>query len=178
VGIKTLQALLFSISILLLYGDNNNRNITGIIRFTFRLTMAHMVVTILLIAFGYTQISESYPGNIFEDAATAICIANLHFGSDWNQCSYDKMYEMYEKMKDVNCINCDKYFHCQSNYNAIYTNCPDASGSGRDTAIKIRYVLFILIRLYVSKWANTLERFIVKKILYFMNGEHQRGRSV
>jgi hypothetical protein len=66
VGIKTLQALLFSIFILLLYGDNNNRNIAGIIRFTFRLTMAHMVVTILMVAFGYTQISESYPGNIFD----------------------------------------------------------------------------------------------------------------
>lgn len=147
-GIKTLQALLFSISILLLYGDNNNRNIAGIIRFTFRLTMAHMVVTILLVAFGYTQISESYAGNIFTGA---LCIAKLHFGSGWNQCSYDKMYEMYEKMKNVNCINCDKYFHCQSNYNAIYTNCPDASGSGRDTAINVRYVLFTLIRLCVSK---------------------------
>ena len=96
-----------------------------------------MVVTILLVAFGYSQISESYRGNIFDDAATAMCIVNLHFGSEWNQCSYDKMYEMYGKMKDVNCINCDKYFHCQSNYNAIYTNCPDASGSGRDTAINV-----------------------------------------
>jgi hypothetical protein len=53
-----------------------------------------MVVTILLVAFGYSQISESYRGNIFDDAATAMCIVNLHFGSEWNQCSYDKMYEM------------------------------------------------------------------------------------
>lgn len=145
--IKPLQMLpFFSFFSCYFYRDSINNKHSRIMWFTFRLIMAHMVAIILLVALGYTQISESNPSNILDDICTALCMANLKLGSKWNQCSYDKMYEMYKKRKDANCINCAKYFHCQSNYNVIYTTCPDASGSGRDTAINVRCILVTLIR--------------------------------
>ncbi|CAG0907049.1 unnamed protein product [Cyprideis torosa] len=44
------------------------------------------------------------------------------FFTVWNQCSYDKMWDNYNKMKAANCKKCDKYFHCQGNYEAVH-NC-------------------------------------------------------
>lgn len=37
-----------------------------------------------------------------------------------NPCSAGKMWDNYNKMKSANCKNCDKYFHCQGNYEAVH----------------------------------------------------------
>ncbi|OXA63196.1 serum amyloid A-5 protein [Folsomia candida] len=39
-----------------------------------------------------------------------------------NPCSAGKMWTNYNAMKAANCRNCDKYFHCQGNYEAV-RNC-------------------------------------------------------
>jgi len=44
-----------------------------------------------------------------------------------NSCSARKMNEQFNAMRRANCLNCDKYFHCKANYNAVY-NC---TGSNR-----------------------------------------------
>ncbi|KAI0239621.1 hypothetical protein LSAT2_009669, partial [Lamellibrachia satsuma] len=36
------------------------------------------------------------------------------------RCAIGKMYSQYRKMQTVGCKNCDKYFHCQGNYNAVH----------------------------------------------------------
>ncbi|XP_076366056.1 uncharacterized protein LOC143254989 [Tachypleus tridentatus] len=36
------------------------------------------------------------------------------------RCAGIEMFKSYWKMSTIKCINCDKYFHCQGNYNAVY----------------------------------------------------------
>ncbi|XP_041354317.1 serum amyloid A-1 protein-like [Gigantopelta aegis] len=36
------------------------------------------------------------------------------------RCSLGKMQSAYNQMRAANCVNCDKYFHCMGNYNAVY----------------------------------------------------------
>ncbi|XP_013783006.1 serum amyloid A-2 protein-like [Limulus polyphemus] len=38
------------------------------------------------------------------------------------RCAAIQMFKSFYKMTTKKCINCDKYFHCQGNYNAVY-NC-------------------------------------------------------
>ncbi|KAI0222276.1 hypothetical protein LSAT2_026485 [Lamellibrachia satsuma] len=50
------------------------------------------------------------------------------------RCAIWKMFWQYRAMRSANCRNCDKYFHCQANYNAVYL----CSGTGaRKAAIAI-----------------------------------------
>ena len=35
-------------------------------------------------------------------------------------CAASKMLQNYNQMRNVQCRNCDKYFHCQGNYEAVY----------------------------------------------------------
>ncbi len=49
-----------------------------------------------------------------------------------------KMWEQYRAMRSSNCRNCDKYFHCKGNYNAVYS-CSGNRSANRRTAETIRY---------------------------------------
>lgn len=40
--------------------------------------------------------------------------------SAFNWCSSRKMWDAYNDMIAANCLNCDKYFHCRGNYDAVY----------------------------------------------------------
>ncbi|KAJ8315474.1 hypothetical protein KUTeg_007624 [Tegillarca granosa] len=51
------------------------------------------------------------------------------------RCSLNKMRQAYNEMRDANCRNCDKYFHCMANYNAVY-NCQQSS-TNRNVARRI-----------------------------------------
>ena len=35
-------------------------------------------------------------------------------------CAAGKLFDNYNAMMDARCRNCDKYFHCQANYEAVY----------------------------------------------------------
>ncbi|KAI0222279.1 hypothetical protein LSAT2_026488 [Lamellibrachia satsuma] len=35
------------------------------------------------------------------------------------RCAIWQMYSQYRKMNSIGCLNCDKYFHCQANYNVV-----------------------------------------------------------
>jgi serum amyloid A protein len=37
-----------------------------------------------------------------------------------NLCSANKMRQNYNEMKRANCLDCDPYFHCMGNYEAVY----------------------------------------------------------
>ncbi|XP_064468730.1 serum amyloid A-5 protein-like [Ornithodoros turicata] len=50
-------------------------------------------------------------------------------------CAARQMLAGYTEMRRANCRNCDKYFHCQANYNAV-SRC-GRSRSARETARKI-----------------------------------------
>ncbi|CAF3037737.1 unnamed protein product [Rotaria sp. Silwood2] len=39
---------------------------------------------------------------------------------DINTCPGEKLRAQYNAMTDANCMNCDKFFHCQGNYDAVY----------------------------------------------------------
>ncbi|KAI0222275.1 hypothetical protein LSAT2_026484 [Lamellibrachia satsuma] len=49
-------------------------------------------------------------------------------------CAFSEMFDQYLLMRYGNCTNCDKYFHCQANYNAVRL-C--SGGYERETAIVI-----------------------------------------
>ncbi|KAH6946320.1 hypothetical protein HPB50_012774 [Hyalomma asiaticum] len=36
------------------------------------------------------------------------------------RCAAGKLQAAYSAMRDANCINCDKYFHCIGNYRAVH----------------------------------------------------------
>ncbi|XP_037560325.1 serum amyloid A protein [Dermacentor silvarum] len=36
------------------------------------------------------------------------------------RCAAGKLQAAYSALRDANCINCDKYFHCIGNYRAVY----------------------------------------------------------
>ncbi|KAH7982410.1 serum amyloid A-2 protein [Rhipicephalus sanguineus] len=36
------------------------------------------------------------------------------------RCAAGKLQAAYSAMRDANCINCDKYFHCMGNYRAVH----------------------------------------------------------
>ncbi|XP_022251061.1 uncharacterized protein LOC111087723 [Limulus polyphemus] len=38
------------------------------------------------------------------------------------RCAANEMFKIFYKMTTRKCINCERYFYCQSNYNAVY-NC-------------------------------------------------------
>jgi len=40
-------------------------------------------------------------------------------GTDLFGCPGSELNKQYNEMKSANCVNCDKYFHCQGNYNAV-----------------------------------------------------------
>ena len=48
-----------------------------------------------------------------------IC-AEVRLAESFNPCSASKMRQAYNEMTRVNCRNCDLYFHCIGNYNAVY----------------------------------------------------------
>ncbi|XP_013783005.1 uncharacterized protein LOC106467222 [Limulus polyphemus] len=50
------------------------------------------------------------------------------------RCAGIEMFKSYKKMSSVKCINCDKYFHCQGNYNAVY-RCNQKSQSIRTAEV-------------------------------------------
>ncbi|CAF3688335.1 unnamed protein product [Rotaria sp. Silwood1] len=37
-----------------------------------------------------------------------------------NTCPGRQLKVQYDEMKTANCMNCDKFFHCQGNYNAVH----------------------------------------------------------
>jgi serum amyloid A protein len=39
-------------------------------------------------------------------------------GTDINTCPGRMLKVQYDEMIEANCRNCDKFFHCQGNYNA------------------------------------------------------------
>lgn len=49
-----------------------------------------------------------------------ICFPFLAGGDALNPCSVAEMTKAYNEMVRVACKNCDKYFHCIGNYNAVY----------------------------------------------------------
>ncbi|CAG0903724.1 unnamed protein product [Cyprideis torosa] len=57
-------------------------------------------------------------------AAFLFCFVLIYLVADsmcyLNPCSAGKMWDNYNKMKAADCINCDKYFHCQGNYEAVH----------------------------------------------------------
>ncbi|KAG4067097.1 hypothetical protein HA402_000088 [Bradysia odoriphaga] len=51
----------------------------------------------------------------------ASVIITIFVGIDaLNTCSIAEMTAAYNEMVRANCANCDKYFHCIGNYNAVY----------------------------------------------------------
>ncbi|XP_076366054.1 uncharacterized protein LOC143254985 [Tachypleus tridentatus] len=51
------------------------------------------------------------------------------------RCATKEMFKSLYKMTTRKCINCDEYFHCQGNYNAVF-NC-DQNLRSRQTAVAI-----------------------------------------
>ena len=51
------------------------------------------------------------------------------------RCAIGKMLSQYRKMRSVSCTNCDKYFHCQGNYNAVHS-CVGAAARTAAAAIR------------------------------------------
>ncbi|CAF1386589.1 unnamed protein product, partial [Rotaria sordida] len=41
-------------------------------------------------------------------------------GRDINACPSRQLRTRYNEMTTANCKNCDKFFHCQGNYDAVY----------------------------------------------------------
>ena len=42
-------------------------------------------------------------------------------GTTLGSCAASKLNRAFDMMKKANCLNCDKYFHCKGNYNAVAT---------------------------------------------------------
>jgi Serum amyloid A protein len=49
-----------------------------------------------------------------------VMMVQLDFSVALNPCSAARMWDAYNDMKAANCKNCDKYFHCRGNYDAVY----------------------------------------------------------
>jgi serum amyloid A protein len=42
-------------------------------------------------------------------------------GTSLSSCAGMRLRQAYNDMQSANCRNCDKYFHCRGNYDAVYT---------------------------------------------------------
>jgi len=36
------------------------------------------------------------------------------------RCASRELWQAYQQLRNADCLNCDKYFHCIGNYNAVY----------------------------------------------------------
>ena len=50
-------------------------------------------------------------------------------------CQFEKLKANYDAMSAANCMKCDKYFHCQGNYDAVY-KCSNANLAERKAIAK------------------------------------------
>ncbi|XP_046451277.1 serum amyloid A-5 protein-like [Daphnia pulex] len=65
-----------------------------------------------------------------------ICVCFTGVAHAFNSCSARKMWDAYNEMKRVQCKNCDRYFHCMGNYNAVYS-CSGSMDDKKATAKQI-----------------------------------------
>ncbi|KAI0222270.1 hypothetical protein LSAT2_026478 [Lamellibrachia satsuma] len=90
-----------------------------------------VIVTVTLLLGSFAVDGTDFPG-------MANCVrSQLGWGILTNsrvRCAIRKMLTQYLAMQYANCRNCDKYFHCQANFNAVYL-C--SGGDARRAAVAI-----------------------------------------
>ena len=57
-------------------------------------------------------------------------------GHTMTSCAASKLNNAFDMMKKADCLNCDKYFHCKGNYNAVYS-CSGSRATNSANAKKI-----------------------------------------
>ena len=90
-------------------------------------------LAVILVICGVLE-QDVVSGSIGSWACIAGVTARYTFSRD-GRCSLNQMQSSYNAMKQANCRNCDKYFHCKGNYNAVY-RC-QRSSTNRRVAVAI-----------------------------------------
>ena len=77
--------------------------------------MFKITIKILILFIGLFYFADSQSMNWFKFST---CTGRYLFS-----CPGRELNSQYKEMKAANCKNCDKYFHCKGNFNAV-KNCP------------------------------------------------------
>jgi len=86
------------------------------------MTSVQLTLTLLLLLVNAVDVSYAQSGR---NAVNAGYAQDGRINCNWNapfinSCSLRMMCEQFNAMRMANCRNCDKYFHCKGNYNAVY----------------------------------------------------------